>query len=488
MYNGVNDENNESGFNSDENLYHYSYSKDQAPQPGQPDPSQTSWQPAPRPEPQAAQEDQTSCTTGDYQDEPRIPRTNGKSFWKKTGTKVTALVLCCALIGGLCGFGGASLARKTGKTAIQETGRTASAVSVKSVDGQTLMTPAEVYAATVNSVVSINCSAVSTNIFGQKVESASSGSGFVITQDGYIVTNQHVVSGASSVNVTLYNGDTYPATVVGGDSDYDVAVLKIEATGLQAVTLGKSADVNVGDTVMAIGNPLGELTFSMSQGIVSCCDRAINVDGTPFNMLQVDASINPGNSGGPLMNLYGEVVGIVSAKYSTYSSTTVEGLGFAIPIDDVKSIITDIMENGAVTGKAYMAVTVGTMNSQMAAQYSIDIDQGVFVYSVVKGGAGDKAGLRLGDVITKMGDTTLTSRQDLSAALKSYRAGDTATLTVFRDGSYITTDITFDQQPQITGTDTEEDTSSQGGNNGGYSGQIPENWQEFYNYFFGNRG
>ena len=488
MYNGVNDENNESGFNSDENLYHYSYSKDQAPQPGQPDPSQTSWQPAPRPEPQAAQEDQTSCTTGDYQDEPRIPKTNGKSFWKKTGTKVTALVLCCALVGGLCGFGGASLARKTGKTAIQETGRTASAVSVKSVDGQTLMSPAEVYAATVNSVVSINCSAVSTNIFGQKVESASSGSGFVITQDGYIVTNQHVVSGASSVNVTLYNGDTYPATVVGGDSDYDVAVLKIEATGLQAVTLGKSADVNVGDTVMAIGNPLGELTFSMSQGIVSCCDRAINVDGTPFNMLQVDASINPGNSGGPLMNLYGEVVGIVSAKYSTYSSTTVEGLGFAIPIDDVKSIITDIMENGAVTGKAYMAVTVGTMNSQMAAQYSIDIDQGVFVYSVVKGGAGDKAGLRLGDVITKMGDTTLTSRQDLSAALKSYRAGDTATLTVFRDGSYITTDITFDQQPQITGTDTEEDTSSQGGNNGGYSGQIPENWQEFYNYFFGNRG
>ena len=195
-----------------------------------------------------------------------------------------------------------------------------------------------------------------------------------------------------------------------------------------------------------------------------------------------------GLGGGPLMNLYGEVVGIVSAKYSTYSSTTVEGLGFAIPIDDVKSIITDIMENGAVTGKAYMAVTVGTMNSQMAAQYSIDIDQGVFVYSVVKGGAGDKAGLRLGDVITKMGDTTLTSRQDLSAALKSYRAGDTATLTVFRDGSYITTDITFDQQPQITGTDTEEDTSSQGGNNGGYSGQMPENWQEFYNYFFGNRG
>ena len=409
------------------------------------------------------------------------------SFWHKTGVKITALLLACAVVGGAAGYGGAALS-KSGKTTIQQSNRTAQEVTVKKVTGQALMSPAEVYASTVNSIVSINCSAVSTNIFGQRVESASSGSGFVITQDGYIVTNHHVISGASSVTVTMYDGTEYPATVVGSDSDYDVAVLKIDATGLQPVTLGSSEDVNVGDTVLAIGNPLGELTFSMSGGYVSSCNRAINVDGTPFNMIQVDCSINPGNSGGPLMNLYGEVVGIVSAKYSTYSSTTVEGLGFAIPIDDVKSIITDIMENGAVTGKAYMAVTVGTMNSQMAAQYSIDIDQGVFVYSVVKGGAGDKAGLRLGDVITKMGDTTLTSRQDLSAALKSYRAGDTATLTVFRDGSYITTDITFDQQPQITGTDTEEDTSSQGGNNGGYSGQMPENWQEFYNYFFGNRG
>ena len=433
----------------------------------------------------------------DYAPDPnRVPvqppvQPKKQGFFHRTAVKVTALILACAVAGGLAGWGGAAIAgngSNSGKTTIQQSDRQPVTVQAKKVDGQTKMDPATVYASVVNSAVSINCSATSTNIFGQQTQTASSGSGFIITEDGYVVTNYHVVSGASSVQVTLYNGDTYDATVIGGDSDYDVAVLKINASGLQPVTLGESADVNVGDTVLAIGNPLGELTFSMSQGIVSSCDRAINVDGTPFNMIQVDCSINPGNSGGPLMNLYGEVVGIVSAKYSTYSSTTVEGLGFAIPIDDVKSIITDIMENGAVTGKAYMAVTVGTMNSQMAAQYSIDIDQGVFVYSVVKGGAGDKAGLRLGDVITKMGDTTLTSRQDLSAALKSYRSGDTATLTVFRDGSYITTDITFDQQPQITGTDTEEDTSSQGGNNGGYNGQMPENWQEFYNYFFGNRG
>ena len=422
---------------------------------------------------------------------PESPKKQG--FFHRTAVKVTALILACAVAGGLAGWGGAAIAgSSTSRTAIQQSSRQPVSVQVKNVDGQTKMEPAEVYASVVNSAVSINCSATSTNIFGQQTQTASSGSGFIITEDGYVVTNYHVVSGASSVEVTLYNGDTYDAAVIGGDSDYDVAVLKIEATGLQPVTLGESADVNVGDTVLAIGNPLGELTFSMSQGIVSSCDRAINVDGTPFNMIQVDCSINPGNSGGPLVNLYGEVVGIVSAKYSTYSSTTVEGLGFAIPISDVRSIITDIMENGAVTDKAYMAITAGTMNEQMAAQFNIDVTEGVFVYSVVEGGAGDKAGLRLGDVITKMGDKTLTSRQDLSAAMKGYRAGDTVTLTVYRGGQYIEVELTFDTQPQTTGSDDSSQSSdnSYGYGNGGnsYGGQMPDNWQEFYNYFFGNRG
>lgn len=422
---------------------------------------------------------------------PESPKKRG--FFHRTAVKVTALILACAVAGGLAGWGGAAIAgSSTSRTAIQQSSRQPVSVQVKNVDGQTKMEPAEVYASVVNSAVSINCSATSTNIFGQQTQTASSGSGFIITEDGYVVTNYHVVSGASSVEVTLYNGDTYDATVIGGDSDYDVAVLKINASGLQPVTLGESADVNVGDTVLAIGNPLGELTFSMSQGIVSSCDRAINVDGTPFNMIQVDCSINPGNSGGPLVNLYGEVVGIVSAKYSTYSSTTVEGLGFAIPISDVRSIITDIMENGAVTGKAYMAITAGTMNEQMAAQFNIDVTEGVFVYSVVEGGAGDKAGLRLGDVITKMNDKTLTSRQDLSAAMKGYRAGDTVTLTVYRGGQYIEVELTFDTQPQTTGSDDSSQSSdnSYGYGNGGnsYGGQMPDNWQEFYNYFFGNRG
>ena len=402
------------------------------------------------------------------------------SIWEKSGVKVTALLLACALVGGGAGFGGAALARSVGVgggTAIHQSDRTVQEVTVKKVTGQTLMTPAEVYASTVGSVVSINCSAVSTNIFGQRVESASSGSGFVITQDGYIVTNHHVVASASSVKVTMYDGKEYSAAVVGSDSDYDVAVLKVETTGLQPVTLGKSADVNVGDTVLAIGNPLGELTFSMSQGIVSCCDRAINVSGTPFNMIQVDASINPGNSGGPLMNLYGEVVGIVSAKYSSYSNTAVEGLGFAIPIGDVQAVITDIMENGQITSKPSMGITAGTMTRQMATQYQIDKDNGVFVYSVDKGGAGEKAGLRMGDVITKVDSMEITSMEDLTAAKKGHRAGDTVTVIYYRDGQNYSTELTFDAKTEST---QQEQQTPQ-------NGQGSSGWGSLYDYFFGRR-
>ena len=416
---------------------------------------------------------------------PESPKKRG--FFHRTAVKVTALILACAVAGGLAGWGGAAIAgSSTSRTAIQQSSRQPVSVQVKNVDGQTKMEPAEVYASVVNSAVSINCSATSTNIFGQQTQTASSGSGFIITEDGYVVTNYHVVSGASSVEVTLYNGDTYDATVIGGDSDYDVAVLKINASGLQPVTLGESADVNVGDTVLAIGNPLGELTFSMSQGIVSSCDRAINVDGTPFNMIQVDCSINPGNSGGPLVNLYGEVVGIVSAKYSSYSDTSVEGLGFAIPISDVQAIITDIIENGQVTGKAYLAIKAGTMTEQMAAQYNIGISEGVFVYSTESGGAGERAGLQLGDVITKVNDTAITSMTDLSAAKKNYKAGDTVTLTVYRNGEYITLDLTFDEQPKTTGEDTTTDNQQDNQQQGGQD--YSDMFRDFYNYYFGQNG
>ena len=455
-------------YNDEENLYHYNYrSGSERPQDG--------YSPLPA-EPVVPQ--------------PEMPKK--KSFFKKTGTKVAALALSCALLGGACGAGVVLAARSGGSTSIAVSNRETTAVSVKKVDGKTAMTMSEVYASTVNSVVSINTASTTTNVFGQSVESASAGSGFIITTDGYIVTNYHVISGASSVKVTLYSGDTYDATLVGGDEDYDIAVLKINAADLPAVTLGDSSAVKVGDSVAAIGNPLGELTFSMSEGIVSSNNRAINVDGTPFNMIQVDASINPGNSGGPLMNSYGEVVGIVSAKYSSYANTTVEGLGFAIPINDVSAMIKDIMENGQVTTKPYLGITAGTMTSQMAAQYKIDITQGVFVYSVESGGAGDKAGLKLGDVITKVNDTEITSMEDLSAAKKNYSSGDTVTLTIYRSGSYTTVQLTFGTAPATTTTSSSGNSGNNGssGNSGssGNNGSSGNGYNDYYNYFFGSNG
>ena len=323
----------------------------------------------------------------------------------------------------------------------------------------------------------------------------SRGSGFIISPDGYIVTNYHVVGDADTVKVTLYNGDSYDAQYIGGDEDYDIAVIKIEATDLPNVTLGNSDSLNVGDHVLAIGNPLGELTFSMSEGIASSVNRAIDVDGTPFNMIQVTAAINPGNSGGPLFNQYGEVVGIVSAKYSSYASQSVEGLGFAIPINDVAAMIQDIMTNGYVSNKAYLGITPGTMNEQMAAQYRYDVTKGVFIYSVEEGSAADKAGLKMGDVIMKIDGTDVDSYQELVALKKKYSAGDESTFTIYRGGQQQEVSVTWGAVPADQATDNnsqsqQSQNNNSNSNNGSYNGGngYYSNPWDIFNYYFGNQG
>ena len=456
-------------YNDEENLYHYSYQKDS----GQQGTSGSSV------------DDQLNSFQ--YHSGPQQPVQEMKPVKKNhVGLRITALALCCALLGGAVGGGVAYYAgNRPGETSVNVSSRPAAQVSVNTVDGKNAMSDAEVYAAGVNSVVSINVTGTSgTNFFGQAVQTASAGSGFILTKDGYIVTNYHVVKDGETVKVTLYNGDEYEAKYVGGDEDYDIAVIKVEAADLQPVTLGDSSSLNVGDHVLAIGNPLGELTFSMSGGMVSCVNRAINVDGTPFNMIQTDASINPGNSGGPLFNQYGEVVGIVSAKYSSTGNESVEGLGFAIPINDVFAMIQDIMTNGYVTNKPYLGVTAGTMTEQMAAQYRYDITSGVFIYSVEEDSAADQAGLKMGDVITKVDDTAITSMEDLTVAKKQYSAGDTCTLTVYREGQETTVELTWgavpaDQQSNVSSEEQTQD-NSQSGN--GYM-----NPNDLFNYFFGNR-
>ena len=450
-------------YNDEQNLYHYTYRRD-----GSEAGPNTVPQPAPAPE---------------HQNGPQQPVQEMKRVKKnRIGLKITALALCCALLGGAVGGGVAwAVGHGTSSTSINVSDRTVSQVAVQTVDGKTEMSDAEVYAANVNSVVSINVTGTSGyNFFGQPVQSASSGSGFVLTEDGYIVTNYHVVKDAHTVKVTMYDGTEYDARYVGGDEDYDIAVIKVEGDGLQAVTLGDSDTLNVGDHVLAIGNPLGELTFSMSGGMVSSVNRAINVDGTPFNMIQTDTSINPGNSGGPLLNSYGEVVGIVSAKYSSTSSQeTVEGLGFAIPINDVISMVKDIMTNGYITNKPYLGVTPGTMNAQLAAQFRYDIDKGVFVYSVEEGSAADKAGLQMGDVITKVDDTEVDSVEELNAAKKQYSAGDTSTLTIYRQGETITVDITWGALPADQQVQEESQTQQDSGSQGGYTDPF-----DIFDYFF----
>ena len=467
-------------YNDEQNLYHYTYRKDGS-EPGQ------------RYDARSASGDGQSRPTVDEQlnhfesgrrEQPPVQEMKPVKK-NRLGLKIAALALVCALLGGAVGGGVVWAVGNGGSdTEVNVSSRPATAVAIKTVDGKNAMTDAEVYAAGVNSVVSINVTGTNgTNFFGQPVKTASAGSGFVLTKDGFIVTNYHVVKNADTVKVTMYNGDEYDAKYVGGDEDYDIAVIKVQAADLQPVTLGDSENLNVGDHVLAVGNPLGELTFSMSGGMVSSVNRAINVSGTPFNMIQTDASINPGNSGGPMFNQYGEVVGIVSAKYSSTGNESVEGLGFAIPINDVFAMIQDIMTNGYITNKPYLGITPMSMTEQMAAQYRYSVTSGVFVCSTEEGSAAEKAGLKLGDVITKVDDTEIKTVEDLNAAKKKYSAGDTSTLTVYRDGQTITVEITWGAVPA---DQQNENETSQNSNNSQY-GNGYSNPYDIFDYFFGNR-
>lgn len=302
------------------------------------------------------------------------------------------------------------------------------------------MTPSQVYAQCVNSVVAVSCSYNG---------GSSSGSGFILTEDGYIATNYHVVEGASKISVTTYDSQEYTVELIGYDSTNDIALLKADATGLQAASIGSSDALAVGDQVVAIGNPLGELAATLTVGYVSAKDRDVTTDGTVINMLQTDAAINPGNSGGPLFNMYGQVIGITTAKYSgtTNSGATIEGIGFAIPIDDVIGMLDDLKNYGYVTG-AYLGVTVREVDST-AQIYGVPA--GAYVDSVVQGNCAAAAGVRRGDIIVELGGYKVSSLNDLSRALRNFKGGDEATITVWRSGQEIILKIVFDEKANPNG-------------------------------------
>lgn len=308
------------------------------------------------------------------------------------------------------------------------------------------LTPSEVYARNVDSVVAIT-STVTTSIYGQTTQGTSSGSGFILTENGYVVTNHHVIENGTNVTVITHDGTEYPAKVVGSDSTNDVAVLKVEAEALPAVTLGSSDNLIIGDMVVAIGNPLGTLNATQTVGYVSGKNREVTTDNSMISMIQTDAAINSGNSGGPLFNMKGEVVGITTAKYSgtTGSGASIEGIGFAIPIDDIAGIIGDLQNLGYVTG-AYLGVTVQNVDAESAAYYGMPM--GAYVASVVSGGSADRAGVQVKDIIVKLGDTEVGTVNELTRALRHFKAGDTTTIVVFRGGQELSLTITLDEKPQ----------------------------------------
>ncbi|MCI6487400.1 MAG: S1C family serine protease [Clostridiales bacterium] len=379
---------------------------------------------------------------------------------KPHGKWVKALCLClvCALLGGVCGAGIMAGSMNSRIAAVEEK-LEEQAKETLSIGSQTSSTPAPVSTTTAakpiaaiydqacNEVVGITTEVTYTNFFGQTSSSAVSGSGFIVSPDGYILTNYHVIEyaykGNYAITVMLHDGTRYEASIVGVEDCNDIAVLKIDASGLDPVTFGDSDKLSVGDDVYAVGNPLGELEFSMTTGHVSALDRLITTeDGSEaINMFQIDAAVNSGNSGGPVYNANGEVVGIVTAKYS---DTGVEGLGFAIPINDAAKIANDLITKGYVTGKAYMGVSIDERYNSMYSQY-YNMPIGAFVKSVESGSCAESAGIQAGDIITRLGDVEITGYSDLKQAIKQYSAGDSAELELYRAGESRTLTVTFDE-------------------------------------------
>ena len=378
---------------------------------------------------------------------------------------IVCAVLAAALLGGFCGaaFTGSRLntrieavETKLAEREAEEQQAMLEAEEVKADTGEgtsdevlfsDVVSPADIYEMATKQVVGIRTEITMTNFFGMTSSGAVSGSGFIISDDGYVLTNYHVVKeadkGKLDVQVLTYDGTAYNATIVGTEASNDVAVLKIDAEGLSAAKFGNSDVIRVGDTVYAVGNPLGELEFSMSTGHVSAKDRVITTqENESINMFQIDAAVNEGNSGGPVYDAGGSVIGIVTAKYS---DTGVEGLGFAIPINDVKSIADDLINKGYVTGKAFMGVSVETRYNAMYSQY-YGMPLGAYVAEVTAGSAAETAGLQKGDIITAIGEYAVEDYSDLKTALRHFSAYDTTELTVYRAGEELHLSIVFDEE------------------------------------------
>ena len=376
------------------------------------------------------------------------PKKRRKHSGGRIARSAVALVLAAAM-GFAGGFVGARVGNAGNKVVIQQVERTDSNAASGTAVSSSGMTTSQVSEMVSPSVVVITTEQVvysQWSWYGQNQVESGAGSGVIISSDGYILTCAHVVSGASQITVTI--GDTdYTATVVGEDDTSDVAVLKIDATGLTPATVGDSDSLSVGDSVLAVGNPLGELGGTVTSGIVSALNRSVTIQGTSstntMSLIQMDASVSPGNSGGGLFNMNGELIGLVNAKSS---SSDAEGLGFAIPINDAIQVAQDLLENGYVSGRPYMGITyIAVTDAQTAAQLNVNA-YGVYVVDVVQGGPADKAGLKAGDRIVSIDGNEIAQKDDLGTLMQQHTAGDTLSITVARDGQMQTVSLTLGEK------------------------------------------
>ena len=383
------------------------------------------------------------------------PKKKKKFNGKRVARSAVALVLAAAMgfAGGFVGakFGG------SGKVVIQQVAPSSTADSASGSDSSitaasssgSSLTTEQVADLVSPSVVVITTEQVvysQWSWYGQNQVESGAGSGVIISSDGYILTCAHVVDGASTITVTIGDKD-YTATLVGEDTTSDIAVIKIDADGLPPATVGNSDSLKVGQSVMAVGNPLGELGGTVTGGMISALNRSVTIQGSSsvntMSLIQMDASVSPGNSGGGLFNMNGELVGIVNAKSS---SSDAEGLGFAIPINDAIKVAQELLENGYVTGRPYLGITyLAVTDAQTAAQLGVNA-YGVYVVEVVKGGPAEKAGLQAGDRIVSVDGTEIASKDDLGTLMQKHAAGDMLSITIARDGQMQTVNVTLGEK------------------------------------------
>ena len=383
------------------------------------------------------------------------PKKKKKFNGKRVARSAVALVLAAAMgfAGGFVGakFGG------SGKVVIQQVAPSSTADSASGSDSSitaasssgSSLTTEQVADLVSPSVVVITTEQVvysQWSWYGQNQVESGAGSGVIISSDGYILTCAHVVDGASNITVTINDKD-YTATLVGEDTTSDIAVIKIDADGLTPATVGNSDSLKVGQNVMAVGNPLGELGGTVTGGMISALNRSVTIQGTnstnTMSLIQMDASVSPGNSGGGLFNMNGELVGIVNAKSS---SSDAEGLGFAIPINDAIKVAQELLENGYVTGRPYLGITyLAVTDAQTAQQLGVNA-YGVYIVDVTKGGPADQAGLKAGDRIVSVDGSEIAAKDDLGTLMQKHVAGDTLAITVARDGQMQTVNVTLGEK------------------------------------------